>query len=117
MRVFSVPTCPVCLKESQQREQRHVLSHKVLHAVGIGSFRCPHCDNAYVGFQCYGSQTIITLKSAREAAPVTYLCPSCGEKKMRRSHRRGVVEQVVSVFRIFPYRCEKCGHRFFSLKR
>jgi hypothetical protein len=112
-----MPTCPACHKESRKPERRHDLSYIVLRAVGIGYFRCAHCDRFYFGFPWYGWQWFIALKSAREAAPVARPCPNCGESKTRRSHRQGVVEWIISVFLIRPYRCMTCGRRFFALKR
>jgi DNA-directed RNA polymerase subunit RPC12/RpoP len=40
-------------------------------------------------------------------------CPKCGSGYLVRSHRKGL-EQLVSAFGIFPYRCDACGHRFLS---
>jgi hypothetical protein len=112
-----MPTCPACRQESRKPERGSGLSYMVLRAVGIGYFRCAHCDRFYWGFPWYGWQWFIALKSRREAAAVVRPCPSCGNGKTRRSHRRGAAEWIISVFRILPYRCITCGHRFFALIR
>jgi uncharacterized Zn finger protein len=112
-----MPTCPTCHKESHQPEKREDLSHKLLRAVGIGHFRCAYCGDFYFASPWHVRQWFMALSSARQAAPVVRQCPQCGDSKTHRSHRHGVVEHVVSVFRIYPYRCEACGQRFFALKR
>jgi predicted RNA-binding Zn-ribbon protein involved in translation (DUF1610 family) len=38
-------------------------------------------------------------------------CPKCGSAYVLRSHRKGL-EQLISAFGIFPYRCDACGERF-----
>jgi hypothetical protein len=43
----------------------------------------------------------------------THVCPRCGSKQVRRSHRRGVMERLMT--RVLPmqlYRCAGCDHRF-----
>ena len=43
-------------------------------------------------------------------------CPRCGSNRLRRSARRSYLERVVGVLS-FPWRCEDCYFRFFSLRR
>jgi c-di-GMP-binding flagellar brake protein YcgR len=33
---------------------------------------------------------------------------------VRFSRQRGLVERILSLFRIYPFRCQVCGHRFFK---
>jgi hypothetical protein len=41
------------------------------------------------------------------------ICPNCGGKKVRRSHR-SVHEKVLTIFTLMrPYRCRECDCRFF----
>ncbi len=35
---------------------------------------------------------------------------------MHRSHRRGVLEQALSLVYVYPFRCQACGHRFLALR-
>jgi|SRR5215472_14768715 len=40
-------------------------------------------------------------------------CPACRNARIRRSHRRGVLERMLSAIGRWPYRCRECGRRFF----
>ncbi len=35
---------------------------------------------------------------------------------MRRSHRNGFPERLLSLFYIYPFRCQACGYRFLALR-
>jgi hypothetical protein len=39
-------------------------------------------------------------------------CPQCRRDFTRRVERVGLLEHVLSVFYIYPFRCQLCGHRF-----
>jgi len=39
-------------------------------------------------------------------------CPRCGKNFIRRSHRQGVRERLLSLFYVYPFRCQVCAHRF-----
>jgi hypothetical protein len=39
-------------------------------------------------------------------------CPKCKTDAAHRSHRKGIVEYLVSVFSYRPYRCHSCECRF-----
>lgn len=41
------------------------------------------------------------------------ICPKCGSKHLRRSHRTGLIEQFGGVFGFYPYRCHECLSRSF----
>ena len=43
-------------------------------------------------------------------------CPQCGKDFVRRSHREGTLEQLLSVVYVYPFRCQLCGHRFLALQ-
>ena|SRR5215510_6739657 len=43
-------------------------------------------------------------------------CPRCGRDFVRRSSRAGRAEILLSVFYVYPYRCQLCGHRFRSFQ-
>jgi ribosomal protein L37AE/L43A len=42
-------------------------------------------------------------------------CPRCKNTTVRRSHRRNLLERLLSMMTLYPYRCEDCGHRFKRL--
>jgi hypothetical protein len=44
-------------------------------------------------------------------------CPNCYSDVVDRSHRRNALERIVSIARIFPFRCAKCASRFFRFHR
>jgi len=39
-------------------------------------------------------------------------CPSCQSIYVRRTHRVGAFEQMLSVFYVYPFRCQLCSARF-----
>jgi PilZ domain len=39
-------------------------------------------------------------------------CPQCSTKYVKRVHRESLKERLLSVFYIYPFRCQLCGHRF-----
>jgi predicted RNA-binding Zn-ribbon protein involved in translation (DUF1610 family) len=47
-----------------------------------------------------------------------YTCPSCGTDRVRRAHRQGILERIVSMTaNVYPYHCLECPgdirfHRF-----
>jgi hypothetical protein len=41
-------------------------------------------------------------------------CPQCGSHNRRRSRRRGFERGLTTV--IFPYRCERCGQRWYRFR-
>lgn len=43
-------------------------------------------------------------------------CPKCGHSLVRRSHRASLWDNLASLLFFSPYRCRKCGHRFFSAR-
>jgi hypothetical protein len=44
------------------------------------------------------------------------LCPNCGRDFTRRSHREGLFERLISLFYVYPFRCQLCTHRFLKLQ-
>ena len=49
-----------------------------------------------------------------EAKANSLICPRCGGRATRRSHRKGLIE-LIAYYALFlsPYRCSDCDHRFF----
>ncbi len=39
-------------------------------------------------------------------------CPSCGQSRVRRCHREGLLEHALSGVYIYPFRCQLCARRF-----
>jgi PilZ domain-containing protein len=39
-------------------------------------------------------------------------CPSCQSIYVRRTHRVGTLERLVSLFYVYPFRCQLCSARF-----
>jgi len=39
-------------------------------------------------------------------------CPQCGKDFVRRSHRQGALEYLLSSVYVYPFRCQLCTHRF-----
>jgi len=44
-------------------------------------------------------------------------CPQCRRAVVQRTHRRGLFERVGSLFWLYPFRCQRCGHRFRAKQR
>jgi PilZ domain len=45
------------------------------------------------------------------------LCPRCSREYVRRVSRVGLGERLISLFYVYPFRCQLCGHRFKLLQR
>src|SRR5579862_9491895 len=43
-------------------------------------------------------------------------CPHCSSRSVLRSHRRNMLERMLSLVRVLPYRCAACNYRFSSLR-
>jgi len=43
---------------------------------------------------------------------LTMSCPQCGKSFVRRSHRKGLKEWLLSLVYLYPFRCQVCAHRF-----
>jgi len=44
------------------------------------------------------------------------LCPRCSREYVKRVGRVGLGERLASLFYIYPFRCQLCGHRFQLLQ-
>ncbi len=44
------------------------------------------------------------------------LCPRCSREYVKRVSRVGLGERLASLFYIYPFRCQLCGHRFQLLQ-
>jgi len=43
-------------------------------------------------------------------------CPRCKKNLVQQSPRHGVLEAIVRVFAIYPFRCQLCTHRFLAFE-
>lgn len=44
-------------------------------------------------------------------------CPNCAREFVRRVSRVGIVEKILSLFYVYPFKCQLCGFRFRFLQR
>jgi hypothetical protein len=44
-------------------------------------------------------------------------CPRCGWHNTRPSHTANILDLVVRVFGLRPFRCRSCGNRFRAIRR
>jgi DNA-directed RNA polymerase subunit RPC12/RpoP len=44
-------------------------------------------------------------------------CPGCGWADVRRSMPHGVLDQLVRMLGLLPYRCRSCGRRFYCFQQ
>jgi len=43
-------------------------------------------------------------------------CPSCGGREVRRTRREGLTERLLSVIYMYPFRCDRCRHRYRAMR-
>lgn len=43
-------------------------------------------------------------------------CPSCQSIYVRRAHRIGILERAISLFYVYPFRCQLCSARFSNFQ-
>lgn len=53
------------------------------------------------------------ISATPQGMHVHKLCPRCGSKYVRRSHRKGVIDLVFRAVQLRPFRCEDCDGRFY----
>jgi hypothetical protein len=44
-------------------------------------------------------------------------CPACGWADVRRSHTPERFDRLLKMIGLLPYRCERCGNRFYARAR
>src|ERR1043166_9731709 len=44
------------------------------------------------------------------------ICPKCSREFVKRVSRQGKIEHLLSVFYVYPFRCQICGYRFRFLQ-
>jgi hypothetical protein len=64
------------------------------------------------------AEDVLELRASGEHSRSTRSCPRCDSCSIAHSRIRGVVGQVArKVFRVRPYRCLDCWHRFLGVSR
>jgi hypothetical protein len=51
------------------------------------------------------------------AVPERPTCPRCGWHNTRPSHTKSILDPVLRMFALRPYRCRSCGNRFRVIRR
>ena len=51
-------------------------------------------------------------KGGHEEGGISRLCPKCQGARIFRSRRQGLVDWLLRAIRLYPFRCDICGHRF-----
>ena len=54
---------------------------------------------------------IVCLPIRRSVVPVN--CPQCTSQRIHQSRRRGIMERILAMMFVRPFRCERCDLRFF----
>jgi len=104
--------------------------------VGVRELLCDGCNLRFRGFVLPGTlprsgrhryppkkEKPARVEKSAEPAPATRprsepkRCQNCGSESTHRSHRRGIIENLASVLRIYPYRCDNCNKRFLGRRR
>lgn len=44
------------------------------------------------------------------------VCPQCGRDFVQRTHRQSLLEQLLSIAYVYPFRCQLCTHRFRAMQ-
>jgi hypothetical protein len=44
------------------------------------------------------------------------ICPECSTEYVARVRRQGIIQRLVSIFYVYPFRCQLCGFRFSSVQ-
>jgi hypothetical protein len=44
------------------------------------------------------------------------ICPECSTEYVTRVRREAIAERLVSLFYVYPFRCQLCGYRFSSVQ-
>jgi proteasome lid subunit RPN8/RPN11/DNA-directed RNA polymerase subunit RPC12/RpoP len=116
----------------------------VIHTESNGSARAGFFFHEHSGdMRADASYEEFTIETARPAAPEVYqpvvskraqshwrksspksheqphhaICPRCGSKHFKRSHRTRSLEQLCGLFGFYPYRCHECLSRSFLKTR
>src|SRR6267378_8357392 len=113
--------CPKCGSSRIRRGYAH--DPLIIRMLGFRELLCDSCNLRFRGFVIPGTlpRSNRQTKNQESAGPgvertpssksqsESKRCPNCGSEDTHRSHRRGVVENIVSTIGIYPYRCDDCN--------
>ena len=51
-------------------------------------------------------------QEGQEEGGVRRRCPKCQSPRIFRSRRQALVDWLLRVIRLYPFRCDHCSHRF-----
>jgi len=57
---------------------------------------------------------LLKLEHPEPIAAAMPCCPSCNGGDVRRSRRGGLLDSMVRLFGLHPYRCRACRSRYFA---
>jgi hypothetical protein len=73
--------------------------------------RCPKQDRHRVCFYQIIAPRSLSRSILRSIVIVN--CPLCKSRRIHQSRRRGVIERIVAMLSVRPFRCGRCDSRFF----
>jgi len=126
--------CPKC--RSSRIRRGYALDPLVVRMFGFRELLCDSCNLRFRGFVIPGTlprsgrhkqhnapgktpklnspaEGARTQRSRGEKKP----CPQCSSDRTHRSHRRGVIENIASLGKVYPYRCDECHKRFLARRK
>jgi hypothetical protein len=108
-----IPLTPVARRRREERASRWIRSVPDLARSGSPPRLSPPLAWAAAVFSRSLTGRKSFMRSTLTGRPT---CPQCGSVSVRRSHRRGIWERLVSAVLRYPFRCEDCHYRFSALR-
>src|SRR4051812_30300595 len=126
--------CPKC--RSSRIRRGYALDPLVVRMFGFRELLCDSCNLRFRAFVIPGTlpkstrhkkhsgpTKPIKVKPSAEgtrapgARAEKKYCPQCSSDRTHRSHRRGVIENIASLGKVYPYRCDECHKRFLARRK
>src|SRR6185295_15711485 len=128
--------CPKCGSSRVRRGYAH--DPLLIRMLGFRELLCDSCNLRFRGFVIPGTlpRSGHHRKKAEPEIPKTQTkregdsksassrthserktCPTCSGQSTHRSHRRGLVENLASLVKFYPYRCDDCNNRFLGKRK
>lgn len=126
--------CPKC--GSSRIRRGYAPDTLIVRMMGFRELLCDGCNLRFRGFVLPGTlprsgrhkkkpeqERTANVKPASERTNTirqrsdAKQCPTCNSESTHRSHRHGIIENVVSLLRIYPYRCDDCNKRFLARRK